>query len=80
MPDPTATAAPAQISVTTAAASPSHPSHWQAILGAIMAILNATEPIVVTLVSPKAANAIAEGTAIANVAEQVTVQLTSAAQ
>lgn len=82
MPDSTATAAPAptQITVTTPAASVSHPSHWQAVFAAIMAILNAAEPIVVTLVSPKIANVIEESTAIADIAQQVIVQAAPAAQ
>lgn len=57
--------APRTVSVVTPAASPSSPSHFQAIMGAILAAWQATEPVVITLLPPAAQIGVEAGTAFA---------------
>jgi hypothetical protein len=62
------------IEVQSPAASPSHPSHWQAILAAVLAIFNATEPLIIHLVPPAAQPGVETGTAIEQAVAPIIIQ------
>lgn len=74
---PAATTQPQNITISTPAANPNHPSHWQTVLAAILAIFNATEPLVVTLVAPKVASGLQVGTAIEEAVAPIVIQATA---
>lgn len=63
---------PRQVTIITAAAAVNHPSHWQAILAAIMACLNAVEPIIIALVPP----AVVVGLEVTQAIEPIIIQAT----
>lgn len=68
-----------QTQIVSPAADPSHPSHWQLVLAAIVAAWQAAEPAVITLLPSGAQPGVAVGTALAPVVVQ-TIQAVSAAQ
>lgn len=68
------------VKIQTPAASVDHPSHWQAILAAIMAALNAVTPIVVHIVPPQVAAGIALAEAVEPVIVQTVVAISAAGQ